>query len=199
MNDIINDFMGVKYLSLRLVLGVFLFCSNCIYAKVCPELPALNLQQCGHYDFIAYGRVDEQINCDEGSVLFAPISVFKGISDDLVKVLTNCSDNGIPMSKGEYWLVFGKKNNAQEINVSICEHSRLQFPEGEIDYLLDIRGSSFHEDLSFLKDNFKKKIVGEKELLAKKYEKISPLKTLILLSSGFVFMLVGFFVIRRMK
>ena len=172
---------------------------NVADGKICNELPKLDLQECGRYEFIAYGRVDWELNCEEGKVLFTPVSVFKGESDESLFVFTDCSDEGIPMSKGEYWLLFGKKNNAQEIKLNICEHSRVQLPKEEIDYLLESRGSSFQDDLSFLKDNFTKKEIGKKELLPKRYERISPLKTIVLLGVGLVFMLVGFFVIKRMK
>ena len=173
--------------------------STIVEGKVCPELPALDLEQCGHYDFISFGRIDGELDCELGKVIFTPITVFKGEGNQSISLYTSCTDGGIPFSKGEYWVVFGKKNNAQEIQVYFCEHSRQQLPDSIKDYTTEARKTSFQDDLSFLKRNFSKKVTIAQELVPKRYEKISPQKTILLLSIGLVFMLVGFVIIRRWK
>ena len=69
----------------------------------------------------------------------------------------------------------------------------------KVDYQYDLRGTSFDEDLTFLKDNFSVKVYGKRELLPKKYEKVNPKLVPILLGVGLVFMVVGYFVIKKLK
>jgi len=170
------------------------------YAVVCDVLPKLSLEQCGHYDFIAYGKVETDFDCENEKFSFQPIFIFKGFSKEKNIVLyTPCSDGGLHVSKGEYWIIYGFLNNAQELRLSICGHSRKQIPEDQIDYFQDIRGSNFKDDLAFLKENFTLKSFGEKELLPKKYQKVDPKLVPILLGVGLLFMLIGYFVIKKMK
>ena len=177
-----------------------LFFSNNLNAAVCDDLPKLSLEQCGHYDFIAYGKIESDLNCDNEQVSFYPLSVFKGyIEGKKIDLFTSCSDNGLPLSKGEYWVLYGFYNNAQQIKLSICGHSRKQISNEEVDYQRDLRGTSFDEDLTFLKDNFSVKVYGKRELLPKKYEKVSPKLVPILLGVGLVFMVVGYFVIKKLN
>lgn len=168
-------------------------------AVVCGDLPVLSVEQCGHYDFIAYGRIDSELDCEDGMALFTPVSVFKGTMDKSIEVYTACEDNGLPVSKGEYWILYGDFNNAQEVNLNVCGHSRKQLPKGEVDYQSDVRGSTFQEDLSFLRANFKPKVQGERELLPKKYQKMDPVMVPVLLGAGLLFMIVGYFFIRKKK
>jgi len=42
---------------------VFLLSFNSSFAAVCGELPELNIEQCGYYDFISFGRVDGNLDC----------------------------------------------------------------------------------------------------------------------------------------
>ncbi len=178
----------------------FVFFSNYSIATVCDDLPKLTLEECGHYDFIAYGRIESDLDCNDEQISFYPISVFKGyIEEKTVDLFTSCSDNGLPLSEGEYWILYGFYNNAQQIKLTICGHSRKQIAKDEVDYQYGLRGSSFQEDLTFLKENFSLKVFGKKELLPKKYEKVNPKLVPILLSVGLVFMVIGYFVIKKLK
>ena len=179
---------------------LFLFSSNYSLGGVCDDLPTLSLEQCGHYDFIAYGKIESDLDCDNEQVVFSPISVFKGyVEDETINLYTSCSDNGLPLSKGEYWILYGFYNNSQQLKLSICGHSRKQIYKEGFDYQQDIRGTSFEEDLTLLKENFSLKVFGEKELLPKKYEKVDPKLVPILLGVGLLFMVVGYFVIKKLK
>ncbi len=179
---------------------LLLFFANYSIAAVCDDLPKLSLEQCGHYDFIAYGRIESDLDCDDKKVSFYPLSLFKGyIEEKKIDLYTSCSDNGLPLAEGEYWLLYGFYNNAQQIKLSICGHSRKQISKEEVDYQQDLRGTSFQEDLTFLKENFSLKVFGKKELLPKKYEKVNPKLVPILLGIGLLFMVVGYFVIKKLK
>ena len=178
---------------------ILLIASQTGYAVVCGDLPILNIEQCGHYDFIAYGRIDSELDCEDEKSIFTPVSVFKGTTDKSIDIFTVCEDKGLPISKGEYWILFGDFNNAQEVNVNICGHSRRQLPKEEVDYQTEFRGSTFQEDLRFLRLNFKPKVIGERELLPKKYQKMNPVMVPVLLGVGLVFMVVGYLFIRKKK
>lgn len=188
----LNSFLFVNFFFL-------LFYHNSI-ASVCDPLPKLSLEECGHYDFIAFGKIESDLDCDNENLSFYPISLFKGyIKDKVVDLYTPCSDNGLPVSKGEYWILFGFYNNAQEIKLSICGHSRKQISKEEVDYQTDLRGTSFSDDLDFLKQNFTLKVNQKKELLAKKYQKLDPELVPVLLGIGLLFMIVGYFFIKKLK
>lgn len=185
-------------------LGNFLFLlffSNYNIASICDPLPKLSLEQCGHYDFIAYGKIESDLDCKTNIVSFYTISVFKGyFKDKIIDFHTSCSDDGLPVTKGEYWILYGSYNNAQEIRLSICGHSRKQISKKEIDYQTDVRGSSFKQDLNFLKQNFSLKGPNKKkELSQKKYEKLNPKLVPVLLGVGLLFMIIGYFVMRGLK
>ena len=180
-------------------LAILLFLSLSSKAVVCSELNKLSLQECSQYDFIAYGRIDAALNCEEGSAQFTPVSVYKGKMEESIELFTSCEDGGIPLAKGEYWILFGDLNNAQEIQLNICSHSRRKALPGEMDYSSDVRGTTFEDDLAFLEKNFTQKIAGQNELLPKKYEKIDPVMVPVLLGIGLIFMIVGYFFIRKKK
>lgn len=158
----------------------------------------LSVETCGFYDFIAYGRVDSEIDCsNSGALLFSPVELFKGdASGDLI-LYTDCKDCGVSFSKGEYWIVFGNKNNAQEIQVNQCSFTRNQLPDTVQDYSEVVRGTKFEDDLVFLKNNFESKVDDKNELKAKKYEKVDPELVPVFLGISLVFMLIGFLVIKR--
>lgn len=174
--------------------------SNCSIASVCDVLPKLSLEQCGHYNFIAYGKIESDLDCENQRLLFYAVSVFKGsLKGKTVDLYTSCSSDGLPVSTGEYWLVYGFYNNAQELKLSICGHSRKQISKEEIDYQTEVRGSSFIDDLNFLKNNFSLKVVGKKELSPKKYEKFNPKLVPVFLGIGLLFMVVGYIVMKKLK
>lgn len=177
------------------VLLLFSFSSR---ACICPEMKRLSVETCGFYDFIAYGRVDSEIDCsNSGALLFSPVELFKGdASGDLI-LYTDCKDCGVSFSKGEYWIVFGNKNNAQEIQVNQCSFTRNQLPDTVQDYSEVVRGTKFEDDLVFLKNNFESKVDDKNELKAKKYEKVDPELVPVFLGISLVFMLIGFLVIKR--
>ncbi len=179
---------------------LFLFFSHYSIAAVCDILPKLSLEQCGHYDFIAYGKIESDLDCGNEQVSFYPISVFKGhIEDKTIDLFTSCSDNGLSVSKGEYWVLYGFYNNAQQIKLTICGHSRKQVSKEDVDYQHDLRGTSFEEDLTFLKENFSIKVSEGKNLLPKKYQKVEPVMVPVLLGVGLVFMVVGYLFIKKLK
>lgn len=188
-----NSFWFVSFL----LIAAF---SNYSVASVCEVLPNLSLEQCGHYDFIAFGKIESDLNCEGEEFSFYTFSVFKGhVKKKKINLYTSCFDNGLAISKGEYWILYGYFNNSQQIKLTVCGHSRKQTLNEEIDYQKELRGSTFQEDLNFLKENFSIKLFDKKELLPKKYEKIEPKFVPILLGIGLIFMIIGFFIMRKLK
>lgn len=168
---------------------------------ICEQLPKLAPQSFSHYDYIAFGKVVSSVTCseDEGTVEFQPLSTFKGESLQNIALKTSCSDGGVNFQKGDIWLVFGKKNNAQDIQVHICGHSRKQFKNVKDDYYVLERGSTFKSDFAVVKNYFSQKGQQGTNLKPRKYEKVDPIMVPILLSIGLLFMVVGILIFRRKK
>lgn len=165
-------------------------------AAQCPELPKLNLEICGLYDYIAFGRFESAVNCESQSAYFTPIQIFKGDFSKELEIFTPCDDKGLPVSKNEYWIIFGKQNNSLETQLNICGHNRQKFPSDAQDFNTAARGTSFNQNLEFLRANFTPKIDDKQELKARKYEKIDPIKIPILLGIGLLFMLAGMLIFK---
>lgn len=175
-----------------------LFCLSAS-AYVCNEIPLLTLEACGQYDYIAFGRVISEVNCEEQKVKFAPLNTFKGAQEEgEIDLFTSCKDDGVLFSKGDLWLVYGSLNNAQEIQVHVCGHSRKQFENEVNDFYVLERGSSFKKDFAFLKKNFAEKDANRNDLKPRKYEKVDPIMVPVLLGVGLIFMIVGIFVFKRL-
>ena len=122
-----------------------------------------------------------------------------GEIDEEAELFTSCNNQGLAVTKGEYWILYGEMNNSLEVKLSFCGHSRKQLPKEQRDYETEIRGTSFEEDLAFLKANFDTKQKDKNELKARKYEKVDPYLVPILLGAGLLFMVVGFFIMKRLK
>lgn len=182
-----------------LLLYVSLLITFTASAYVCNEVPFLTLEACGQYDYIAFGRVTSDINCEAHKVKFTPLNTFKGAQEDEeVDLYTSCEDDGVLFHKGDLWLVYGSLNNAQEIQVHVCGHSRKQFKNEANDFYVLERGSTFKKDFTFLKENFSEKEANRNELKPRKYEKVDPVMVPVLLGVGLLFMIVGIFVFKRL-
>lgn len=168
-------------------------------ACVCSELGYLTLQECGKYDWIGYGIVNDIEECPDGIVDFHPLKIFKGKYSKQEDVFLNCDIDCVPdVNKGESWLIYAKKDNAQNLHVSFCGHSRKQLPDSIQDFQGDVNGRSFRGELKFLSENFEvaQKVNGI-NLEQRKYEKVDPAKIPYLLGAGLMFMVIGYFVFNK--
>jgi hypothetical protein len=178
---------------------LLVFVAQVSWACVCKEQGMLSLQECGKYDWIGYGVVDEVEECPEGIIKFSPISIFKGEYAKQVELKMDCDvDCQHDAHAGDTWIFYAEKDNGQELNVGFCSHSRKKMPEGIADFQTGINGMTFDKEMLFLKDHFTVKTKSSKrELKAKKYEKIESRYIPILLGAGLLFMVVGYFVFNK--
>lgn len=178
---------------------LFLLIAQLSWACVCKEQGKLSLQECGKYDWIAYGIVDEVSSCPEGVITFSPLAIYKGEYSKQVQLKMDCDvDCQHDAHPGDVWVFYAEKDNGQELNVGFCSHSRKKMPEGAPDFQTGINGMTFEKELLFLKDNFKVQTKSSKrELKARKYEKVNPRNIPLLLGAGLVFMVVGYFVFNK--
>jgi hypothetical protein len=183
----------------KLLLFLFVISFRNTQACICGELGFLTLQECGRYDWIAYGVVNSSEGCPEGAINFHPLKIYKGSFVNEVDISFDCEQECIPdVNAGEHWIFYAKKDNAQELHMSFCSHSRKQVPDSIPDYLGAANGRSFKGEMAFLDENFK---VAFKRrginLEQRKYEKVNPKYIPFLLGSGLLFMVIGYFIFNR--
>jgi len=185
---------------MRKILSVlFITLFSTTQACICEELGFLTLQECGKYDWIAYGVINDVEVCPEGLVDFHPLKIYKGKYSKQVDVELNCDIDCVPdVNKGETWLIYAEKDNAQNLRVSFCGHSRKQLPDSVQDFQGDVNGRTFKGELDFLDQNFE---VATKfngiNLEQRKYEKVNPKLVPYLIGIGLLFMIVGYFVFNK--
>lgn len=188
-------------MKLKIILGYLFFLCQFSYGCICPELDYLDLEQCSRYDFIAYGLVVEKEACPKGMVTFVPSEVFKGKFLSELPIEINCEvDCLLDINKGEYWLIYGKYTNAQEVKINFCGHSRKQLPDTIIDYQSELSGRVFQKELQFLQSTFELQTADSKhELKQRKYEKVDPALVPWLFGIGGVVMVIGYLTFFRTK
>ena len=178
----------------------FFLLTNYSKACMCPDLEVLSLEHCGGYEVIFQGEVMKVLDCPEGKVLFKVKTLFKGNAIPQQNVLFSCGSGcSMDFQAGEEWLLFLKKNNAQDLLVNFCGHSRKKYPENQLDPHTELSGRDYASELMFLHENFSPKSIqaGKQELEMKRYEKVEPSNIPVLLGVSMAFMVVGFFVMRK--
>jgi len=166
---------------------------------ICGTLDFLTLQECGRYDWIGYGIVNNSEGCPEGVVNFHPLKIYKGSFTEAVDISFDCDQECIPdVNPGEYWLFYAKKDNAQELHMNFCNHSRKQLPDSVPDYLGAANGRSFKGEMEFLDATFEVAIKTRGiNLEQRKYEKVNPEYIPYFLGASLLFMLIGYLVFNR--
>lgn len=188
----------------RNLLAVFYLFTLMSFGCQCPELPTLDRKSVSTYELVFYGKVDEvqECNSDIQVVTFQILELYKGVVlDELVSINYSCETNACftDFIAEEQWLVYCKKNNAQDFILPDCSHSRKLMEQGHIDYQEEIRGSSFFEDKTYLSSNFELEKVDEKGLKPKKYEKVDDGLIPIFLGASLLFMIIGMLIFRKKK
>ena len=98
----------------------FVFYTPIIFACDCDPLDALSKENCGVYDVIFEGKVDKVDSCAEGeiNISFLIQDLFKGNYLSVVNVKNNCAEGcEMHFGKGDVWLIYAEKNNAQDVIV----------------------------------------------------------------------------------
>ncbi|MFT6716922.1 MAG: hypothetical protein ACJA0Q_001570 [Saprospiraceae bacterium] len=185
---------------LLLVLTMLL---NPCLACVCDEKPTLSLQVCSLYDVIFSGDVQNTSVCEDGNskVLFNVSELYKGDVEFVSELQYVCGveDCSVDFHDDSEWLIFAKKNNAQECIFELCSYSRELLPDSTAVYINQLRGSTFFQDKDFLASQFDIKKRSKNELRSRKYEKVDPKLIPVFLGVSLLFMLGGMFVFKRVS
>lgn len=186
----------------QFIFFIFLLSSAEVSACGCPELHPLTLADCGRYEVIFEGTIDSVYACSDEKALtyFSVETLFKGDFLTIVPVYFECGTScEMDFQKGDRWIIYGEKNNAQEVVVNFCSRSRKQPAEGETDHYAFASAHTYNEELSLLNEFFE---IGEKHnegIQPRKYEKVNPSLIPIFLLVSIIFMAVGLYLFRRKK
>ena len=138
-------------------------------------------------------------------VYFTIQELYKGNVEQEVDVnfdaLTSCM---MSFSEGEKWLIYANFQRFDDLEVSICGHSRKSFKNTEQDYYQLTAGRTFEEERLFLKELLSVqsfKIPTEIINLQNNYRphniQPSAINKLWLLSISFLVMIIVFFVTKK--
>lgn len=188
----------------RILFAAFYFFTLTTFGCQCPELPLLDKKSFSTYELVLFGKVEELKECSAGNqkVVFQVLELYKGdLSKELVSIDFSCETNTCftEFNEGEQWLVYCKKNNAQDFILPDCSHTRKLIENGQIDYQEEMRGSSFFEDKTYLSSNFGIEQVFENDLKPKKYEKVDDRLIPVFLGVSLLFMIIGMLIFRKKK
>ena len=185
------------------VIILFLVFTKASFACVCDDFDVISKQECGKYEVIFAGTVLKYFPCEKekGKVIFAVQDVYKGELSKEQELVFECKTDDCPVEflKDEEWLIFAKKNAAQEIIYHPCSRSRKLLPDTVQDYFTELTGQTFFQEKAFLQDNFNGSIGFDGNLKAKKYEKVDPKLIPIFIGISLIFMIVGILVMRYLK
>lgn len=167
----------------------------------CPMPPKLSKEACSYYNIIALATVESVELCEGGNqnIQIAIDELYAGRTNRATAIITDCSIHcPIQIASGETWIFFLDKNNAQELVLEKCTHSRKQLPENIQDYDDEVFGMTFTEMKTFLRNNYDVNSHFQNELKPRSYQKVSGTQAIIFVSIGLVAMLLGYiFFIRR--
>ncbi len=188
---------------IKFFLFIFLLSSaDAAIACGCPELHPLTLADCGRYEVIFEGRIDSVAKCDdEKSLAFFSIETqFKGDFITIVPVYFECGTScEMDFQKGDTWIIYGEKNNAQEVVANFCSRTRKRTAEGQSDNYIFNSVHTYNEELNLLNEFFEPGEKHNEGIEPRKYEKVDPSLIPIFLLVSIIFMAVGMYLFRRKK
>ena len=178
-----------------------LFISN-VDACNCGDIAPLSRAVVSQYELVLKGKVQRILPCENGSyqIEIKAGSIYYGAYEQEITLRADCSGTcAMVFNMDEHWLLYCTKNNAQKYLISPCGHSR-KFPSAqEVDYEAEVRGTSVFEDAEYLESNFEIAKEVERNLEARKYRRVEPGLIPIFLGVSLLFMLAGYFVIKRVR
>ncbi len=186
----------------KILFFVFLLSTANAVACGCPELHPLTLADCGRYEVIFEGTINSITKCDNEKALahFSIETQFKGDFLTIVPVYFECGTScEMDFQKGDKWIIYGEKNNAQEVVTHFCSRSRKQPAEGQTDNYLFNSVHTYKEELKLLNEFFEPGEKHNEGIEPRKYEKVNPRLIPILLLVSIIFMAVGLFFFRKRK
>lgn len=194
-----------------ILISFFIFISSTCIACECRPISPISKELSSDYDVIFYGSVDSVSICDndkERAIAYFTIKdLYKGNAVKYVKINFDCSSECLmSFANDEEWIIYAKYTKFDYLNVSICDHNRKKFNEGEQDlYLIDSK-RTFIEELQFLKTTFgiqtfieKNEISAKHEELGRTNEQPSAWGKITLLLVSLIAMGIVFFLTRKKK
>lgn len=175
------------------------FCLN-VFSCDCPDLEKINLSVCSKYSAIARVKIDKLGECsrDKRMVFFEVLDLYKGKIEKQDWFWLDCATQcSFIIEEGDEWIVYLKKNNAQELLLNFCGHSRKLIPSDLEDYQTEIVGLTYNEEIKFLENNFDVNSYYQEGIKPRSYQKVSSQTTLILLIVGLVTMLAALLISKR--
>lgn len=161
----------------RTIFALIFLVNSSVFACDCDPLDALTKENCGVYDIIFEGKVDEVKVCKDGEqkIIFSIQDVYKGNLISFVEVQNECIDGcEMHFERGDVWLIYAEKNNAQDVIVHFCSRSRRLNKANENDDYAVASGLTYEQEkdklLSFFPPNDQKNSV----LKPRTYEKVDP-------------------------
>ncbi len=142
---------------------LFLFFCNSFQSYGCKcKSTELTIVECRKFDAILSCEIVSISPCTDGkSVARAKVlERFKGEAIQEVNLLFDCASSCMmSLSENQIWLVYGRKNSNQQLELNLCDRNRMQFKNAEEDFYQSNTGLSFDEEINYLKKNIGLKIV----------------------------------------
>ncbi len=164
-----------------------------IFACDCDPLDALTKENCGVYDVIFEGKVDSVTNCVDGeiNISFFIEELYKGNYLSQINVKNYCADGcEMHFAKGDVWLIYAEKNNAQDVIVHFCSRSRKLNAANENDDYEIASGMKYQQEKDALSSFFSNNEQKNTLLKSRSYEKVDPSLIPVFLIVSVVFFLL---------
>ena len=171
-----------------------------IWACDCADLEKMDVQVASKYNAIARIKIDKLGDCKDGKmmVFFDVLDLYKGTIEKQDWLWADCSTQcSFNFEGNEEWIVYLKKNNAQELLLNFCSHSRKLIPDDLEDYQTELVGLSYTEEKQFLENNFDVNAYYSGGIKPRSYKKISMETTVLLVVVGLVTMLIALWLSKR--
>ncbi len=199
---------------MKVIKKLFLLCSfflsvNKINGCDCKQVSPLTIIECRKFDAIIQCKIDSVSTCNQRSIAYAKcIEIYKGEPVKQVQFSFDCSTScQLSFAKNERWLIYGKLNDQNQLELNFCDRNRKYFESTKDDYFLVNTGLSFADEINYLKKNIGLKIgntpinnVSTIDITQRENALTSGSNNLLLLlASLFFFLLIYFIVNKKLK
>jgi hypothetical protein len=185
---------------------VFLIFYIGVSACTCDDLPPINQKLCEDYNVICYGKVDS-VSTTNHQLYFSIIELYKGNVE--AKIVINFDDSSSCMmsfEKNEEWIIYANFRKFNQLNTTLCAHSRKYFDTAANDFYQLNANRTFEEEKSFLKEILGIQPFAEPNITQQQQEQFShqniqpdPINKLWLLLVSLGTMAIIYFITRKKK
>lgn len=196
---------------LRFLSLIILFLPLATAACDCVAKKDLTIVECRKFDVILSGIVDSVALCNKGkAITFMQVNeVYKGDIANRFHFDFDCESScQMSFAKGEQWLIYATYNPELKVyEVNFCDRNRKYFQKNSDDYYATSLGINWKDEIDFLKKNIGlKPNVAQSESSSSKdiTQRENQLGTgknnlVLLLISALLFLLIYFFVTKKIK